>query len=65
MLLTFYTYFITFVWVFTSIYLLINTQKITYLKNVPATVDKPEPSVAIIIAVKDEEAELKRLYKCM
>lgn len=60
MLLTAYSILITLSWITFSIYLLINSKKISYLKNVSPIADLAEPSVAIIIAVKDEEKEVEQ-----
>src|SRR5438128_1831662 len=60
MLLTAYSILITLAWIFVSIYLLVNTQKIAFLKNVSIASDLPEPSVAIIVAVRNEEAEVEK-----
>lgn len=54
-----YSILITFFWVAITVYVLINSRKIAYLKNVSIASNKPEPSVAIIIAVKDEEKEVE------
>lgn len=62
MLLLFYSIFITVSWVAVSIYLLVNARKVSFLKDV-ATPPFQEPSVAIIIAVKDEEAEVEEALK--
>jgi cellulose synthase/poly-beta-1,6-N-acetylglucosamine synthase-like glycosyltransferase len=55
-----YSLLITIAWVITSIYLLVSSRKIAYLRDVAAASDLPEPSVAIIIAVKDEENEVEQ-----
>jgi len=60
MLITAYAVIITVAWIATAIYLLICSQRITYLKNVPVTPCASEPSVAIVIAVKNEEAEVEK-----
>ena len=59
MLLTGYAFLITLAWVGVCIYLLINCRRVKYLKNISAAPGLPEPTVAIIIAVKDEEAEVE------
>jgi cellulose synthase/poly-beta-1,6-N-acetylglucosamine synthase-like glycosyltransferase len=46
-------------WVGMCFYLLIVSRRIAYLKNIPALTEKEAPSVAVIIAVKDEEAEVE------
>ncbi|WP_210463503.1 glycosyltransferase [Rufibacter roseolus] len=60
MLLTGYALLITFAWVCASIYLLVNSRRVKYLKNVSPQAGSPEPQVAIVVAVKDEEAELEQ-----
>jgi glycosyltransferase involved in cell wall biosynthesis len=45
-----------FLWICLSIYLVINTRKIQFLKDQEFTID--EPSLAIVIAVRDEEDHL-------
>jgi cellulose synthase/poly-beta-1,6-N-acetylglucosamine synthase-like glycosyltransferase len=60
MVLTVYAVIITLGWVATSIYVLVNSRKISYLKKVSTVAEAREPSVAIIIAVKDEEAEVEQ-----
>src|SRR6476659_2003251 len=59
-MLTAYSALITIAWIITSIYLLVNSYKISYLKNVSLPIHFSEPSVAIIIAVKDEEREVEQ-----
>jgi len=59
MLITGYALLITLAWVGVSIYLLINCRKVNYLKDVSLKAGLPEPAVAIIVAVKDEEAEVE------
>ena len=63
MLLTAYSILITIAWISASIYLLVNSGKIIYLKNVSPISPLPEPSVVIVIAVKDEEAEVEAALK--
>ena len=46
-------------WLSLSIYLVINSRKVHYLKNVSPVVELPVPAVDIIIAVKDEEADIE------
>jgi cellulose synthase/poly-beta-1,6-N-acetylglucosamine synthase-like glycosyltransferase len=58
MVLTVYAILIALLWMGLSVYFIASSQKVPYLKAVPAFLDGPEPSVAIIIAVKDEEAEV-------
>lgn len=54
----YYSLFATLCWVGIIIYLLINGRKIGYLNLQPAA--ETEPSVAIIIAVRNEEADLEK-----
>lgn len=60
MLLTFYSFVITFFWVSLSIYLTVNSRKVHYLKNVSSSVNIPIPAIDIIIAVKDEELNIEK-----
>jgi glycosyltransferase involved in cell wall biosynthesis len=59
MLLTFYGVVITTAWVITSIYIIVNSAKIAFLKNLVADDTFIQPAVVMIIAVKDEEAEVE------
>lgn len=60
MLLTGYLLLLTLTWIGATIYLLINSRKVTYLKDVVLPAPMEEPAVAIIIGVKDEEAEVEK-----
>ena len=55
-----YSVLITIAWIGACIYLLVNSRKIAYLKNVSVPSNLSEPSVAIIVAVKDEEREVEQ-----
>ena len=55
-----YSVLITIAWIGACIYLLVNSRKIAYLKNVSLPSNLSEPSVAIIVAVKDEEREVEQ-----
>lgn len=59
-MLTAYSALITIAWIAVCIYLLVNSRKISYLKHISLPLNLPEPSVAIIIAVKDEEREVEQ-----
>ncbi|WP_205501071.1 glycosyltransferase [Rufibacter psychrotolerans] len=59
MILTAYSILITLFWVALMGYLVVNSRKVKFLKDVVPALPAPEPSVAIIIAVKDEEANLE------
>src|SRR4051794_23746778 len=59
MLLTTYSVLITIAWIGTNIYILINSRKIRFLKDVTDSSNASWPGVAIIVAVKDEEAEVE------
>lgn len=50
--------FLTSFWVLAALYLLINTRKIKYLQSVAVSHPAPEPSLAVIIAVRNEENDL-------
>ncbi|MDB5196630.1 MAG: hypothetical protein JWP88_1001 [Flaviaesturariibacter sp.] len=50
-------------WVGMSILLIVNTRKISYLKSITAQSDIEPPSVAVIIAVKDEEQEVEEALR--
>ncbi|OKS88530.1 glycosyltransferase [Mucilaginibacter polytrichastri] len=58
MTLFYYSLIATIGWVSIIIYLLINGKKISYLKLQPLA--ETEPAVAIIIAVRNEEADLEK-----
>jgi len=58
MFLTVYSILISLSWIVVTVYILLNTGKIRFLKNVAVTPGLPEPGVAVIIAAKDEQAEL-------
>jgi cellulose synthase/poly-beta-1,6-N-acetylglucosamine synthase-like glycosyltransferase len=60
MVITAYSIIITLFWITVTIYLLVNSKKIPYLKNISPIPALAEPSVAVIIAVKDEEKELEQ-----
>lgn len=45
-------------WVGVTLFLIINTRRISFLKDMPVTLDTAPP-VAVIIAVKDEEADVE------
>ena len=55
-----YSALITIAGIGACIYLLVNSRKIAYLKNVSLPSNLSEPSVAIIVAVKDEEREVEQ-----
>src|SRR5665647_1519212 len=58
MLLEIYTILVVLYWVAFTFYLLVNGRKIKYLSAININENKT-PSVAIIIAVRNEETELK------
>lgn len=49
---------ITLSWIIVSLYLLINARTILSIKQIPSTIPPSPPSVDIIIAVRNEEADL-------
>jgi glycosyltransferase involved in cell wall biosynthesis len=59
MLIEIYAIIITISWITVTIWLIINSKKVTYLRDVPAKINI-EPLVAIIIAVRNEEAEVEQ-----
>ncbi|RYY67609.1 MAG: glycosyltransferase [Chitinophagaceae bacterium] len=59
MILSIYASLIVLAWLAVCALLLANTRKITYLRTVPTNDNAAAPAVAVIIAVKDEEAELE------
>ncbi|MBB1286546.1 glycosyltransferase family 2 protein [Flavisolibacter sp. BT320] len=59
MVLQVYAILMVVLWVGMCFYLLIVSRRIAYLKSIPALTEKDVPSVAVIIAVKDEEAEVE------
>lgn len=52
--------FATLCWLLLSCYLIINSRRIKFLKKVKLPPGFHEPSVAVIIAVRNEEAELEK-----
>lgn len=54
-----YSIIITVAWAAATIYLLVNSAKISYLKDVSASSGFTQPSVAIVIAVRNEEADIE------
>lgn len=59
MLLTVYSILVFLYWGFLALYLIINGGKIKYLSTIETGPDTQEPSVVIIIAVRNEEYALK------
>src|SRR3954464_10061256 len=60
-MLFFYNFLlVTVLWVLLCIYLLINSYKIRFLRTVKITEEFAEPSVALIVAVRNEEADLEK-----
>lgn len=57
--------FLTGFWVLVTVYLLINTRRIKYLKSIQVSVPAPQPSLAIIIAVRNEENDLPEALESM
>ncbi|RYD97526.1 MAG: glycosyltransferase, partial [Sphingobacteriales bacterium] len=60
MLLTIYASLMLLLWLATSALLLSGTRKISYLRDESTDTVTQAPSVAILIAVKDEEADLEQ-----
>ena len=60
MLLLIYSWLMLVLWVGMSVYLIINSRRLTYLKTVEPLTGSELPSVAVVIAVKDEEAEVEK-----
>lgn len=52
--------FITIFWVSLSIYLLINSYRIKFLRTIKISETLAEPAIAVIIAVRNEEEELEK-----
>jgi cellulose synthase/poly-beta-1,6-N-acetylglucosamine synthase-like glycosyltransferase len=50
-------------WVGISVYLLINSRRVAFLKNQTPLQANEQPAVAVIIAVKDEEAEVEEALR--
>lgn len=57
--------FLTVFWVLVTLYLLINCQRIPYLKSVAVSQHDNKPSLAIIIAVRNEENDLPEALESM
>lgn len=60
MILFWYGLMATLFWIATSLYLLLNRSRVGFLAKVGGAPLSPEPSVAIIIAVRNEEAHLRQ-----
>lgn len=60
MLLFYNSLFVTVFWVGISLYLLINSYRIKFLHSVKSSDSQGEPPVAIIIAMRNEEAEMEK-----
>lgn len=60
MILFWYGLGVALFWVVTSLYLQINRARIAYLADIAATPLSPEPSVALIIAVRNEEQTVEQ-----
>ncbi|NEU08182.1 glycosyltransferase [Flavihumibacter sp. R14] len=54
-----YLFLISLSWLSLSLFLVIKSRKVHYLKNISPVVNLPVPSVDIIVAVKDEEADVE------
>lgn len=63
MVLTVYALLLTLLWTGTSLYVMIMSRKIVYLKDVTPLQGNHYPSVAIIIAVRNEEAEVEEALR--
>jgi cellulose synthase/poly-beta-1,6-N-acetylglucosamine synthase-like glycosyltransferase len=60
MILTAYSIIIFIFWVGVSLYLVYNSRKVSYLKHISPVDSANCPPVAVIIAVKDEEADVEQ-----
>lgn len=63
MILQIYAIVMFVMWAGMSLYLIINTRRIAYLKNIAPLPTDRAPAVAVIIAVKDEEAEVEEALR--
>ncbi|MDQ3278789.1 MAG: glycosyltransferase [Bacteroidota bacterium] len=63
MLLLIYAWLMSILWVGMSIYLVINTRRISYLRTVAPRTGVHFPAVAIVVAIKDEEAEVEQALR--
>jgi cellulose synthase/poly-beta-1,6-N-acetylglucosamine synthase-like glycosyltransferase len=59
MILTAYAAIMLLFWIIVCVYLVVSTRKITFLKDLTPSENHNCPSISIIIAVKDEEAEVE------
>lgn len=59
MILTAYAAIMLLFWIIICVYLVVSTRKITFLKDLTPSENHNCPSISIIIAVKDEEAEVE------
>lgn len=63
MILFIYSTLVAIFWVSISIYLTINSYRIRFLKDIPISSFSHEPSVAVIIAIRNEEEDLEQSLK--
>ncbi|HEV7331472.1 MAG TPA: glycosyltransferase family 2 protein [Flavisolibacter sp.] len=63
MVLQIYALLMLVLWAGMCIYLLISSRRIAYLKSIPPLSGSTLPSVSVIIAVKDEEAEVEEALR--
>lgn len=63
MVLQVYAILMLVLWVGMCVYLLVVSRRIAYLKSIPPLTEKDPPSIAVIIAVKDEEAEVENALR--
>jgi cellulose synthase/poly-beta-1,6-N-acetylglucosamine synthase-like glycosyltransferase len=63
MILTIYALAMLVIWTGSSFYLLVNSRRLAYLKNIPPLKGDNLPPVAVVIAVKDEEAEVEEALR--
>lgn len=63
MILVIYSVLLALLWMGTSLYVIIMSRKIRYLKDVAPLQQTGHPSVAIIIAVRNEEADVEEALR--
>ena len=63
MILTVFSVVMVLIWIGMALYVVINSRKVVFLKSLRPDQGNTLPSVAIIIAVKDEEVEVEEALR--
>jgi glycosyltransferase involved in cell wall biosynthesis len=56
---------VTIIWIFLCFYLLINSHRISFLRSIKLSPASTEPSIAVIIPIRNEEADLEEALECI